>query len=82
MKEQSAAGIMDYKAVLAEHKASGQKMVVVDSGKKALLTQSDITADNAEDRIKQAIQKIKYHSEAVEEFKKAVNERRNERKKD
>ena len=43
-------------------------MVVVDSGKKALLTQSDITADNAEDRIKQAIQKIKYHSEAVEEF--------------
>lgn len=65
---EKAAGIMDYKAVLAEHKASGQKMVVVDSGKKALLTQSDITADNAEDRIKQAIQKIKYHSEAVEEF--------------
>ena len=65
---EKAAGIMDYKAVLAEHKASGQKMVVVDSGKRALLTQSDITANDAEDRIKQAIQKIKYHSEAVEEF--------------
>lgn len=65
---EKAAGIMDYKAVLAEHKASGQKMVVVDSGKKTLLTQSDIKADNAEERIKQAVQKVKYHSDALEEF--------------
>ena len=31
-----------YKAVVAEHKASGQKMVILDSGKKPLLTQQDI----------------------------------------
>ena len=32
---EKAAGIMGYNAVLAEHKASGQKMVVIDSAKKA-----------------------------------------------
>lgn len=31
---EKAAGVLGYNAVLAEHKASGQKMVVVDSGKK------------------------------------------------
>ena len=33
---EKAAGIMGYNAVLAEHKATGQKMVVVDSGKKQI----------------------------------------------
>ena len=33
-----AAGIMGYNAVVAEHKASGQKMFVVDSGNKDILT--------------------------------------------
>jgi len=65
---EKAAGILDYKAVLAEHKASGQKMVVIDSGKKTILTQNDIKAEDAETRIKEAIQKIKYHSDALEEF--------------
>ena len=31
---EKAAGVLGYNAVLAEHKASGQKMIVVDSGKK------------------------------------------------
>ena len=65
---EKAAGIMDYKAVLAEHKASGQKMVVVDSGKKQILTQEDIKSSQAEEKIKAAINKIKYQSAAVEEF--------------
>jgi hypothetical protein len=62
------AGILGYSAVLAEHKATGQKMVVVDSGKKKLLTTEDIKANDAEDRIKTAISKIKYQSSAIEEF--------------
>lgn len=65
---EKAAGIMGYNAVLAEHKASGQKMIVVDSGKKTILTKDDITAQNAEDRIKEAINKFKYQSAAIEDF--------------
>ncbi|MBP3820743.1 hypothetical protein J6G99_03760 [bacterium] len=65
---EKAAGIMGYNAVLAEHKASGQKMVVVDSGKKAILTQNDIEAQDAEVRIKNAIAKFKYQTAALEEF--------------
>ena len=63
-----AAGILGYNAVLAEHKASGQKMVVVDSGKKTILTQEDIKSPDAEEKIKSAINKIKYQSAAVDEF--------------
>ncbi len=65
---EKAAGILGYNAVLAEHKASGQKMVVVDSGKKTILSTDDIKAPDAETRIKTAISKIKYQSAAIEEF--------------
>lgn len=65
---EKAAGILGYNAVLAEHKASGQKMVVVDSGKKTILTQEDIKSPDAEDKIKAAISKIKYQAAAVDEF--------------
>lgn len=65
---EKAAGILGYNAVLAEHKATGQKMVVVDSGKKTILTAQDLKSPQAEDIIKAAINKIKYQSAAVEEF--------------
>lgn len=65
---EKAAGVLGYNAVLAEHKASGQKMVVVDSGKKVILTADDIKSDDAEEKIKTAINKIKYQSAAVEDF--------------
>lgn len=65
---EKAAGILGYNAVLAEHKATGQKMVVVDSGKKVILSAEDIKAPDAESRILAAINKIKYQSAAVEEF--------------
>lgn len=65
---EKAAGILGYNAVLAEHKASGQKMLIVDSGKKQLLTQEDIKAKDAEDRIKSAINKFKYQSATIESF--------------
>lgn len=65
---EKAAGVLGYNAVLAEHKASGQKMVVVDSGEKQILTQEDIKSSQAEEKIKAAINKIKYQSAAVEEF--------------
>lgn len=43
-------------------------MVVVDSGKKTILSTDDIKAPDAETRIKTAISKIKYQSAAIEEF--------------
>ncbi len=66
---EKAAGVLGYNAVLAEHKASGQKMVVVDSGKKQVLTAEDIKSPDAEEKIRSAINKIKYQSAAVEDFK-------------
>ena len=38
----NSVNLLGYKAVIAEHKASEQKMCIIDSGKKALLTASDI----------------------------------------
>ena len=65
---EKAAGILGYNAVLAEHKASGQKMVVLDSGKKSFITKEDIEANDSEERIKNAINKIKYQAAALDEF--------------
>ena len=48
---EKATGVMGYNGVLAEHKSSGQKMVVVDDNKKPLLTREDITSGNIEDKL-------------------------------
>ena len=66
---EKAAGIMGYNAVLAEHKASGQKMIVIDSNKKAPITADDIKSADVEDRLKAAINKYKYQAAAVEDFR-------------
>ena len=64
-----AAGIMGYNAVVAEHKASGQKMFVVDSGDKDILTAEDIKSENVEETLYKAISKIKYQAVSVEDLK-------------
>ncbi len=66
---EKAAGIMGYNAVVAEHKASGQKMFVVESGDKAILTQDDIKSDNVEEKLKKAISKVKYQALSVDDIK-------------
>lgn len=66
---EKAAGIMGYNAVVAEHKASGQKMFVVDSGDKAVLTVEDIKSDKAEEKLQKALSKIKYQAVSVEDLK-------------
>ena len=66
---EKAAGIMGYNAVVAEHKASGQKMFVVDSGDKAVLTVEDIKSDKAEEKLQKALSKIKYQAVSVENLK-------------
>ena len=65
---EKAAGIMGYNAVLAEHKASGQKMIVLDSGVKSIIKAEDITSDNVEEKLKNAISKVKYQAISVDEL--------------
>lgn len=65
---EKATGILGYNAVLAEHKASGQKMVVVDSGKKTIITQEDIKSPDVENKLKNALSNFKYQSMAIEDF--------------
>lgn len=66
---EKAAGIMGYNAVIAEHKASGQKMFVVDSKDKTILTKEDIKSDNVEEKLQEALKKVKYQALSVEDLK-------------
>ena len=60
--------IAGYKAVIAEHKASGQKMVILDSGKKPLLTQEDIRSQNVDIKLRDLSEKIKYKGLKVQDL--------------
>lgn len=60
--------IAGYKAVIAEHKASGQKMVILDSGKKSLITQEDIEGQNIDAKLKDLSEKIKYRGIKVQDI--------------
>jgi hypothetical protein len=66
---EKAAGIMGYNAVIAEHKASGQKMFVVDSKDKKILSKTDIRSNNAEEKLQTALKKIKYQALSVDDLK-------------
>lgn len=64
-----AASAFGYNGVLAEHKASGQKMVIVDSGKKPLLTPQDFKDDKVEEKLQDLTQKFKYSVVNVQDLK-------------
>lgn len=65
----NAVNLAGYKAVLAEHKASGQKMIIIDSGKKPLLTQSDIKSNSIDKKLKELSEKFKYQAITVKDVK-------------
>ena len=65
----NAVNLAGYKAILAEHKASGQKMIIVDSGKKPLLTQSDIKSSEVDKKLKNLAEKFKYQAITVQDIK-------------
>lgn len=64
-----AASALGYNGVLAEHKATGQKMVVVDSGNKPLLTPQDFKEGKVEDKLDELTQKFKYSVINVQDLK-------------
>ena len=65
----NAVNLAGYKAILAEHKASGQKMIIVDSGKKPLLTQNDIKSNEVDKKLKSLADKFKYQAITVQDIK-------------
>lgn len=64
-----AASALGYNGVLAEHKASGQKMVVVDSGLKPLLTPQDFKEGKVEQKLQDLTEKFKYSVVNVKDLK-------------
>ena len=61
-----AVNVGGYKTVVAKHASSGQKMIIVDSGKKTLLTTNDITNDRVKEKLEELCKKFKYHSTTVD----------------
>ena len=59
---------MGYKAVIAEHKASGQRMVILDSGKKPILTQEELKSSDIDNKLKETSEKVKYRGAKVQEI--------------
>lgn len=63
-----SVSLMGYKAVIAEHKASGQKMVILDSGNKPLLTKEDIQGSGIDTKLKDLSDKFKYQGISVKDI--------------
>lgn len=64
-----AASALGYNGVLAEHTASGQKMVIVDSGKKPLLTPEDFKDNRVEEKLQDLTNKFRYSAINVTDLK-------------
>ena len=65
----NTVNLLGYKAIIAEHIASGQKMCIVDSGSKPLLSQNDIKNEGLENKLKDLSKKFKYQALSFEELK-------------
>ena len=65
---EKATGMLGYNGVVAEHKATGQKMVVVDAINKPILTRDDIISGNIEPKLKSSLGKLKYQAIGLEDF--------------
>lgn len=65
----NTVNILGYKAVLAEHKISGQRMCIIDSGNKPILTQEDIKGPNTEVKLQESVSKLKYQAISFQDIK-------------
>ena len=64
----TAVNLFGYKAVIAEHKASNQRMIVLDTGKKALLSKSDFNSGEIDKKLEELSKKFKYQSSSVSDI--------------
>ena len=65
----NTVNLFGYRAVIAEHSVSKQKMCIVDSKKKPLLTQDDIKSPNLEKQLQELADKFKYQAVSFHEIK-------------
>ena len=64
-----SANILGYRAVVAEHNATGQKMAVVNQNKTIKLSQDDFKNGNLEKKIEDINKKLSYQYIHIENFK-------------
>lgn len=64
-----AASALGYNGVLAEHKSTGQKLVVVDSGNKPLLTPQDFEDKTVDKKLADLAEKFKYQFITIQNLK-------------
>ena len=65
----NTVNLLGYRAVIAQHNASGQKMCIVDSQKKPLVTQNDIKSNNLEKQLQELANKFKYQAISIHEIR-------------
>ena len=65
----NTVNLLGYRAVIADHKISGQKMCIIDSKKKPLLTPKDIQSDSLEKQLQELADKFKYQAVSFHEIK-------------
>ena len=65
----NTVNLFGYRAVIAEHNVSGQKMCIIDSKKKPLLTQADIKSPNLEKQLQDLADKFKYQAVSFHEIR-------------
>lgn len=63
-----AASAFGYQGVLAEHEASGQKMIIVDTDKKPIITKDDFKNGTVDEKMQKFLKKVKYQSIQVDDF--------------
>ena len=64
-----AASALGYNGVLAEHKSTGQKLVIIDSGNKPLLTPQDFEDKSVDKKLQDLAEKFKYQFITVKDLK-------------
>ena len=57
-----------YKGVLCAHKASGQRLAILSTGTKPIITKSDVQSKDIAQKIKSAFEKTKYQAITIEEI--------------
>ena len=65
----NTVNLFGYGAVIAEHNTTGQKMCIIDSNKKSLLTKEDIIDNNLETKLQNLVDKFKYQAVSFQEIK-------------
>lgn len=64
-----SASMFGYNGVIAEHKASGQKMVILDTHKKELITPEDINNNQVDKKFEQLTKKFRYSAIKIQDLK-------------